>query len=166
MVQEKESGLAGAHVAMSQNRVRTFSSVMNGSRFPAMQGNSCAGERERPMNGVAFVSRTKVSNDVDAATTGLGPLQVYLEEALGKKRSSSGVDFLRVPTANFEMALAEASARLTDGHQHQQQQPCPLEGHGLGGQDVVLSLAFEECTREIREADNAGIQNSGVSRSS
>ena len=68
MVQEKESGLAGAHVAMSQNRVRTFSSVMNGSRFPAMQGNNCAGERERPMNGVAFVSRTKVSNDVDATT--------------------------------------------------------------------------------------------------
>ena len=33
--------------AMSQNCVRTFSSVMNGSRYPAMQGNNCAGEREQ-----------------------------------------------------------------------------------------------------------------------
>ena len=37
---------------------------------------------------------------------------MYLEETLEKKRRSSGVDFLRVPAANFEVALAEASRAL------------------------------------------------------
>ena len=41
---------AGHHGALPVTGVRHLSSVMNGSRFPAMQGNNCAGERERPMN--------------------------------------------------------------------------------------------------------------------